>query len=220
LLHQIIAMTIAQLRQMSGIEGVAVLTGLISVYLTVRNNIWTWPWGIVNVVLYGWIFWQQKVYANAGLNALYFLPMQFYGWWVWAKCGPRHHDDLPITVYSNRERIAWTCATVLISMLAGAALRYLPPIVHWDPDPMPYADGITTGISIVAQYMEARKKIENWILWIVADVIYVFYLLPQQHLYLSALLNVFYLVLAVMGALAWWRLLAEPQPAQQNELVD
>ncbi len=51
-------------------------------------------------------------------------------------------------------------------------------------------------------------------------MIYVFYLLPQQHLYLSALLNVFYLVLAVMGALAWWRLLAEPQPAQQNELVD
>jgi|SRR5579862_1456547 len=88
--------------------------------------------------------------------------MQFYGWWVWAKCRPGHADDLPITVYSICARTGWTLVMIALSLLAGALMKRYNP-----DDPMPYADGITTALSVVAQYMEALKKFENWIVWIV-----------------------------------------------------
>ncbi len=64
----------------SPVEILASLTGLVSVYLTVRNKIANWPWGIVSVLLFGWLFWSSRLYSDAGLQIVYFLPMQFYGW--------------------------------------------------------------------------------------------------------------------------------------------
>ena len=73
---------------MSWIEILGALTGLASVYLTARNNIWNWWWGVANALLYGWVFFSSQLYSDALLQIAYFLPMQFYGWWVWKKAGP------------------------------------------------------------------------------------------------------------------------------------
>ena len=93
--------------QMSPVEIVAAIATLINVYLTAKNNIWCWPWGIVSVVLYGFVFYESHLYSSMGLQALYYLPMQFYGWWVWLRCGPKQDDDLPIAKLSFRGLLFW-----------------------------------------------------------------------------------------------------------------
>ena len=78
-----------QFRAMSVTEIIAALTGLVCMFLMVRNNIWTWLWSIVSVVLYGVVFVWQHLYANAGLQIFYFLPISFYAWWIWLRSRPR-----------------------------------------------------------------------------------------------------------------------------------
>ncbi|MDX1933042.1 MAG: nicotinamide riboside transporter PnuC [Capsulimonadales bacterium] len=192
LLHEI-------LRSMTPLELVAAATSLLCVYLTVRNNIWNWFWGFIGVILYGWIFWQYRNYANTGLQILYFLPIQFYGWRVWLKGNPAQDDALPISVLSNRERVLWTGAMAALTM----ALYF---VLLRTNDPLPFADGLTTAMSIVAQYLQVHKRFENWLIWIAADLIYAFYIFPVQHLYVSMGLYIVFTVLATLGAIQWWRL--------------
>ena len=107
------------LHELSPMEVAAAIATLVNVWLLVRNNIWTWAWGVVSVVLYGVVFWRSKLWSSTGLQVLYYLPMQAYGWWVWLKAGPTHHDDLPITRLSARGRMLWTLATLPMAALLG-----------------------------------------------------------------------------------------------------
>jgi nicotinamide mononucleotide transporter len=162
---------------MSGAEIIASLTGLVSVWLTVKNSIWNWIWGIVSVALFGWVFFQSRLYSNAGLQILYFLPMQFYGWWMWARGGPKKSDDLPITLLSARSRAAWLALTLGLSLALGCAMS------RYTQAALPYWDAAVTAMSIVGQYLLTRKLWENWLLWLAVDVISVVYLFPSQHLF-------------------------------------
>jgi nicotinamide mononucleotide transporter len=197
------------LKSMSPLEIVAAITSLICVYLTVKNNIWNWLWGGIGVILYGWIFWEYKNYANAGLQILYFLPIQFYGWWVWLKGNPQKDDALPISFLSNRDRALWTVVMAVLTWGIYVVLKFTN-------DPLPFSDGLTTAMSIVAQYLQVHKRFENWLIWVVADLIYSFYIFPVQKLYVSAGLYVIFTILAVVGAVEWWRLFRQ----QRTILVD
>lgn len=193
----------ALLKSMSPLEIVAAITSLICVYLTVRNSIWNWLWGGIGVILYGWIFWEYKNYANAGLQILYFLPIQFYGWWVWLKGNPHKDDALPVTVLTKKGYLFWTGAMVVLT--AGIVW-----VLQRTNDPLPFADGLTTAMSIVAQYLQVHKRFENWLIWIAADIIYAYYIFPVQHLYVSAGLYVIFTILAIIGAVQWWQLYKSP----------
>jgi nicotinamide mononucleotide transporter len=182
----------------------AALTALVCVWLTLKNKISNWPWGIVSVLLYAWVFWQAKLYANFGLNLFYFLPSSLYGWWNWAKAGPEQNDDLPVRRLSRRGNLIGLGITLLITLVIGA------PISYYTQDPNPYADALLTGLSIMAQWMQAKKWLENWWYWIAADVIFAVYLFPVQHLYFSMALYFLFLMIAIQGALAW-RKLAAPE---------
>ena len=191
--------------ELSWPEIIASLTGLISVYLLVKNNIWNWFWGIISVLLFGWVFYASKLYSNAGLQLLYFLPMQFYGWWIWAKCGPTHNDDLPITLLTPVATISWVILMAVSSLALGMYMS------HYTDAALPYWDATVTCISIGAQYLQARKNYENWILWIVIDIISVFYLFPMQHLYVTTGLYVIFMILAVQGAVEWLGLMKQQE---------
>jgi nicotinamide mononucleotide transporter len=186
---------------MSWTEIIASLTGLVNVWLTVKNSIWNWIWGIVSVALFGWVFFRSRLYSNAGLQILYFLPMQFYGWWMWAQGGPKKSDDLPITLLSSRARAVWLALTLGLSFALGSLMS------HYTQAALPYWDAAVTAMSIVGQYLLARKVLENWVLWLAVDVISVFYLFPMQHLYVTTGLYAVFLVLAVMGMVEWLRLM-------------
>ncbi len=196
------------------------ITGIVCMVLIVRNNIWTWPWGIVSVVLFGIILFADKLYANAWLQFLYYLPIYAWGWWLWLRGGPKKSNDLPITRLSGQAAAGWLAVTVGLCIVIVAAMR-LP--VHADKtplwsDPYPYADGITAGLSIVAQYMQARKWMENWALWLVANAIYTFYLYPAQHYYAFTLFAFLTFVLTFVGRKEWLRILRQQEQAQTAEM--
>ena len=207
----------AILHAMSPLEMAAAVTSLLCVWLTVRNNIWNWLWGFIGVVLYGIVFYRQQLYANAALQILYYMPIQFIGFYVWLRTGPNKNDDLPVSVLTTRERLIAIGAMVGLSVVFYFALKdWLPALFpKIQPDPQAGLDGITTAVSIVAQYLQVPKKFENWILWFGVDVAYVELFIKQKPImWPSLILYIIFVGLAAKGMLDWTRILRQQAEAK------
>jgi len=184
---------------MSTIELVAAVLGIIAVWLTVRQNIWGWPIGLVMVVLYVWIFYDVKLYSDMLLQCVYAV-LQLYGWWQWLRGGKQHQ---------GREVTSLGALPIAGGLAIGAAgslvLGYLMG-THTDAA-LPWLDAALTGFSLVAQFWMAQKRLQCWALWFVLDVIYVglFY---DKGLYPTAVLYAVFVGLAAYGWLDWRRALA------------
>ncbi|HCT46203.1 MAG TPA: aminotransferase [Phycisphaerales bacterium] len=179
---------------MSGIEFVAALMGVLSVWLTVRQNIWCWPTGLVMVGLYIWIFFDAKLYSDAGLQVVY-VVLCSYGWYHWARGGDRE-SALHVTRLKSTAFTAWWLAGLGFAGLLGFIMS-----TRTDAS-MPYPDAVTTVLSLVAQFLMTRKKLESWVFWISVDVIAIGVYL-MKGLYVTSGLYALFLVLAVLGYLAW-----------------
>ena len=204
----------AIIHEFKPVEIVAAVTSLLCVYLTIKNNLWNWAWGLIGSVLYAYILWRGGLYANAGLFGLYFVPMQFVGWYVWLRGGPRKQDDLPVTMLSAEARLGWLALT---AGLWAALYFFIPPLVvllHIPPWQLGVWDAFTTALSISAQYLQTYKRWENWVLWIVADLVYTFYLFPHLHLPVTTGLYAIFTVLAFVGAWDWYRLQSKAAPVR------
>ena len=182
-----------QLEQTSALEWLGTLSGFLCVYLAAKQHIWNWPIAIVSVLAYMILFYQYKLYGDAALQ-LYFLGTSIYGWYYWLK----RNEDKPILSLSPSQYVTITGITILLSVLLGI---FLDKFTNTD---VPYMDGTCTAISFVAQFLMTRKIIQNWILWIVADVLYV-PLYIYKGLALTAILYSLFLVLAIIGYLDWRR---------------
>ncbi len=187
----------------SCLEFVAVLFGIAGVYLSILEKISNWPIGIVNVALYALLFWQQRLYANAGLQICY-LGISVYGWIRWVRGDPGG-GALVVRTTSRPLAIRLVLATIMVWVALVALTRLFGGA-------MPVLDAGTTAVSLVAEWMLARKLMENWAVWIGVDAVYVAMLLSDR-LFLTAINYAVYFVLAVMGYVAWKRLAAEPAPA-------
>jgi len=181
----------------TAVELGAVLFTLINVWLAVKEKMWTWPTGIVAVLLTFVLYLHQLLYLNAWLQIVYFL-LSIHGWYEWLHGGV-NKTERRITFAS---RMTWA-----VTMPAGVALtlvlfylerRYAPG------GTLPIWDAFTTAFSIVGQYMLNMKIVENWIMWAIVDVIYVFMLI-NQHLYCLAALNAFLFILCIKGLIDWRR---------------
>jgi len=206
------------LHEMTPLEWAAAITTLAFVYLTVKNRIDNWYWGIAAVLFYAVFFWKISNYANAALNLFYYLPCCIYGWWVWKKQGPMHDDDLPVTSLTRRALVGWLLVSVVLSLCIGYPIAHYP-IANSTPDPHPYADSFTTGFSIVAQYLQAKKIFENWWMWLGVDLVYTVYLFPVQGLVLSTIVYFIVTVLAVRGAIEWKPLIGKPKAVSAKVVV-
>jgi len=189
---------------MTAIEIVAVVFGLLCVWLTVRQNIWCWPTGLVMVLLYIFIFYQARLYSDMGLQVVY-IVLQIYGWYSWLH-GGRDRGKLSVSRITRTGVIVWM--TVAITGTTG--LGYI--MSTYTEASLPYWDAATTVLSLFAQYLMAKKILESWLIWITVDVlcrgIY-----PAKQLYLTTGLYAVFLVLATLGLLAWRKSLSEPAPA-------
>jgi nicotinamide mononucleotide transporter len=183
----------------SCLEAVAVAFGVVSVLLSVKEHIWSWPTALVNVALYFALFHTAGLYSDMGLQVVYFV-LSLYGWYEWLY-GGKGRTALTVSRTSGK---LWGILAV-VSVIVWAALGKLTS--HMPGVALPYVDAATTTISLVAQYMMTRKLLENWTLWIVADVVYVGMFIFKG-LYLTAGNYAIYLVLAVMGHVAWKKSLA------------
>jgi nicotinamide mononucleotide transporter len=180
----------------SALELVAAITGAVSVWLSVRQNIWSWPTAIVNVVLYALVFWEARLYADMGLQVVYAL-LSLYGWYEWLY-GGEGRTELRVTRTPPRLGLLLTVIAAAGSALLGTLLR------HTTDAALPYMDSFLSSTSLVAQWMMTRKLLENWLVWIFVDVLYVGMFLFKG-LYLTAGLYAVFLGLAVRGYLDWRR---------------
>ena len=178
------------------VEWTAVVFGIVSVYLSVRENVWSWPTAIVNVSLYVYIFLHARLYADMGLQVFY-IGISFYGWWNWLY-GGENHTELHVTRLSRRMMVILPVVGV-----AGAAALGTFLDRSTDAD-FPYIDSTLTAASLIAQYLMTRKVLENWAIWVVADVAYIGMYFSKE-LYPTAFLYSVFLVLASMGWFQWRR---------------
>lgn len=177
---------------MSPIEIIASALGVLAVWLTIRENIWGWPVGLVMVLLYTWIFFDAKLYANAGLQ-LVFAGAQLYGWRQWSAGGEA--APLPIRALSGAALLIGVSAASLLSVLLAFALgRYTDGASPWQ-------DGTLSAFSLLAQYWMAHKIRACWPLWLLLDSLYVGLFIDSQ-LYLTAALYGLFCLLAAQG---WWQ---------------
>ena len=185
---------------MSGLETFAAVITIVSIVLTAYENIWCWPTGVVSVVLYAWIFWEARFYANAVLQIAVFLPLIIYGWYEWLH-GGKNRTELKVS-----RTPWWGWAITLLIGVAATAVASIWMKAHTDAA-MPLADAGTTAFSIVAEAMTARKWIENWLIWIVVDSVSTWMFVVQK-LYPSAVLYGLFVPLAAYGWYQWKRSLA------------
>lgn len=172
------------------------ITGVLNVWLVTRENIWSWPIGVLNALFYMVVFSRAGLYSDTGLQ-FFFLTLSLYGWWHWLRGGLQ---QTPVVVTHTSRRlaavllplglIAWVVLAVVTSRIPGAAL--------------PVLDAALVATSLVAQWMMTRKLLENWLLWIAVDVIYVG-LFINRGLHLTAVLYAVFLGLAVLGYVQWRR---------------
>jgi nicotinamide mononucleotide transporter len=185
---------VTQFHQTSLLEWVGTISGFICIYLATKASIWNWPISIISVVAYGFLFFENKLYGDTGLQ-LYFLFTAFYGWYFWLKKKPSEQDK-PITLLSFKQWVFAAAATIVLTLLLSLYLKS-----YTDTD-VPYIDGFCTAMSFVAQLMMTRKILENWILWIIVDICYV-PLYFHKNLALTAVLYFVLVILAVIGYLDW-----------------
>jgi nicotinamide mononucleotide transporter len=184
---------------MNPYEAAGVLFGIVAVYLTVRENVWCWPLGLVNVGLFVLVFWQARLYADMGLQVVY-IGLCLYGWYEWLH-GGESRGALAVS-----RTPGWTIGLLALLGTAGAGLLGLVLARHTNGS-LPFWDSSTASFSLVAQLMQTRKWLESWIVWIVVDVVYVG-IYVYKSLYLTAGLYTVFLLLAALGFREWRRSLA------------
>jgi nicotinamide mononucleotide transporter len=179
--------------QQTWLEITGVVTGLLCVALAAINNIWNWPIAIVSVGIYIFIFFNTHLYADMGLQ-VYFMIMNFYGWYYWSR-KPDNEEKTPVLIVTKVELIYSAIAVVIFTFILGSLLKYTPAS-------FPFLDSFCTACSLVAQVYLARKILENWLIWIFVDIIYVgIYIF--KGLELTAIMYGIYVGIALWGYFDW-----------------
>ncbi|HEY6147656.1 MAG TPA: nicotinamide riboside transporter PnuC [Thermoanaerobaculia bacterium] len=176
------------------LEALAALFGAVSVYLSVRENVWSWPTAIVNVTLYILVFFRAKLYADMALQVVY-IAISVYGWHQWLH-GGAGRTTLPVTRLTRR------LAAVLVAIGAVSVLLLGSVLGRYTDAALPWLDSATTATSLIAQWMMAKKILENWLVWVAVDVVYIGMFLFKS-LTLTAALYAVFLVLSAAGYLQW-----------------
>ena len=197
---------------MDVVGSIAGITGVLCVVLVAKGSIWNYAFGLVNVSLYAWISYKAALYGDAGLNALYYLPMQFIGWWQWRKRGAAmsESESAGDGVQVKARRLDWS-QRVLLVLGCFAAVTAVGFLLKYLGDPQPFKDSATTVLSVVAQALMALAFMEQWVLWIITNVISVVMwgvcvVRGEAHAGVMVIMWVFYLLNSINGFRVWLKL--------------
>lgn len=185
----------------SYIEFVGTIAGIIAVYLAAKSDIKTWPIGLINIVLFFIIFFQVQLYSDMFLQ-IYFFGISIYGWIFWDK---DFKHAVPVKLLSHRDRwiVVGICffGTIILGYFISRIHEFFPS-VFTHPAAYPYADTFVAVASIIANTLMARRILENWILWILVDILCVYLYFTKQIVFVSFEYLVF-LGLAIYGYYLW-----------------
>jgi nicotinamide mononucleotide transporter len=181
---------------MSGLEVIGTILGVTGVALMIRQNIWAWPVGLVQVTVYSWVFFHAKLYSDAILQGFFFV-IQAYGWWHWLRGGTRERP-LPVTRLSAAGIAGYVA-------LGGAATVGWGRFMATTTDAaLPFHDAFILVFSLIAQWLQARKKLECWPGWLAVNTVAIGVFWAKD-LRITAGLYVLFWMMALWGWLAWRR---------------
>jgi nicotinamide mononucleotide transporter len=193
---QVLQEIIQQFKAIGYLEWFGVITGALCVYLAAKENILNWPVSILSVLTYIYIFYEAKLYGDTILQ-FYFLSTAIYGWYYWSYGQNKSlKSERPVTKLTKNE---WLVATIVL-LSASITFGYL--LDDFTDSDVPYIDGFCTATSFIAQFLMTRKKLENWLIWILVDAVYI-PLYIHKDLMATALLYFVFLFIALKGYLDW-----------------
>lgn len=191
-------------------EVLGFITGAACVLLVVVQSIWNFPVGIANFAFFIVLFWQSRLFGDMALQGVY-LILAIFGWYQWLH-GGEHRGRLTVRTTSLGETFTMVAVGIALTAVLSTYLR----AIH---DTAPFLDALTTTASLIAQWMLNTKRLENWFVWIAADVVYV-YLYTVKGLHLTAVLYVIFIAMCVAGLISWRRSMEQvPAPGAEIQHV-
>ena len=182
------------------LELIAVVFGIISVLFARKNNILVYPTGLVSTILYVYILFEFQLYGDLIIN-FYYTIMSFLGWYLWSKT-KEGEDEFPISTINRKEILVSTLIFTITLTFVALGYHFFDKFTHWTA----YVDALTTGLFFVGMWLMDKRKIENWILWIIADAISIplyFY----KGLTFSSFQFILFTIIAILGYKEWKRFL-------------
>ena len=202
-MNEFFSLVLEQFYETTWLEALAVVFGLLSVWYSKQENILVYPTGIVSVLIYVYLCFEYKLYADMGINAYYFV-MSVYGWYNWVHTKDASRQQIPVSWNSRSENHL----SILFLICSFLLIRYVL-IAYTDSD-VPNWDAVTTSFALVGMWLMAKKKVENWVAWIITDIISV-------PLYLYKGLPFTAIQFLIVTGLAFWGFFAWKKSYENND---
>lgn len=185
---------------MNWLELIAVLLGILSVWYARKEKILVFPFGIANVSIYIYICFVARLYANAGINIVYLIS-NLFGWYMWS--GKSNNQRLEISRNTLKQNIISWISVVFIYVIVFFILRWVNRADYeYIHSYLPWMDAFNTAFFLVATILMAVKKLENWLFWIIGDIISI-PIFASQGLYFTSIQYTVFLILAILGWKEW-----------------
>ncbi|CEA15893.1 MAG: nicotinamide mononucleotide transporter [Fermentimonas sp.] len=185
---------------MNWLELIAVILGILSVWYARKEKILVFPFGIANVSIYIYICFIAKLFANAGINIVYLIS-NIFGWYMWS--GKSDNQRLEISKNTIKQNVISWFSVVLIYIIVFFILRWVNrDNIEYMESYLPWIDSFNTAFFLVATILMAVKKIENWLFWIIGDIISI-PIFASQGLFFTSIQYTVFLILAILGWKEW-----------------
>lgn len=202
LLTTIFNQFIQGLQQTSWLEFTAVIAGIVSVWFSRKENIWVYPIGLVNTIIYIYLSIKGNLFGEASVN-LYYTIMSIYGWVLWTRKDKQTNTMILQVSFSNQKE--WFHHLVFFAIfytIIFTALTWLKQ--SFAPEAIPWADAFASATAYTGMWLMARKKVESWIWWIATNIASIPLYFVKGYVFTSVQFMVL-LILAVAGYISWYK---------------
>lgn len=190
---------VSGIRQTGPLEFIAVISGIVSVWYSRKENILVYPTGLINTTFYIYLSFKGSLFGEATVN-LYYTIMSIYGWVLWAKRNEQDEHVVVVTFSNRRQWIEEISFFAVFYIVIYAALSYLKG--KFAPDAIPWADAFASASAFTAMWLMARKKVESWIWWIVTNIASIPLFFVKHYVFTSVYYFIL-LIMAVWGLIEW-----------------
>jgi nicotinamide mononucleotide transporter len=184
------------------LEIIAILFGLVSVLLAKKNNILVYPTGMISTVIFVYLLNKWGLVGDMLING-YYTTMSIYGWYIWSR-KTNNKPEYPISIMTTKEYYQGIFIFIVTMLFVVAVYKYFNKFTHWTA----YVDTFTTGVFFVGMWLMAKRKIENWILWIIGDLVSVPLYFYKGYTFTS-IQYVIFTIIAIYAYLEWKKNLAK-----------
>ena len=200
----------SEVHVMTAWEAVAVVLAMAYLLLAMKANVWCWAAAFASTAIYTVLFWKVALLMESVLN-VYYMAMALYGYWMWTQ-GGASHEGVNVTSWPLITHVKLIVATSVVSVAVGYGMA------NYTQAAFPYLDAATTCFAVMTTYLVAKKVLENWLYWVVIDLVSI-YLYLSKGLMLTSLLFVLYVGLAVAGYFLWRTAMSQRQQAQALDAI-